>query len=116
MIYHIFYKNLQPDTHVERILEKKIKKVERLLPTFSDDAVKLEISFEKNAKKEEYYTSLTLLLPRKSLRAKEKGFDTLNSMNLAFDELLREIKKFKAHLKGEHNYKTRRMEKKRGEI
>lgn len=114
MIYNIFYKNLEPAKQLEQALSRKISKVEHLLPTFDDDSVKLDISFERNVKKEEYYTSLTLALPRKTLRAKEKGFDIINSMNLAFDEMLREIKKFKALLKREHTYKTRRAEKKQG--
>lgn len=112
MIYNVLYKNLEPMPQVERQLEKKIRKVEDLLPTFDDDAVKLDVAFEKHARREEYYTSLTLSLPRKKLRAKEKGFDAFNAMNTAFDEMLREVKKFKDMLKREHTYKSRRAEKK----
>jgi ribosome-associated translation inhibitor RaiA len=89
-----------------------MQKVQDLLPNFDDDAVKLDISFEKHARREEYYTSLTLAIPRKTLRAKEQGFDVFNSMNAAFDELLREVIKFKDMLKREHTYKARRAEKK----
>lgn len=112
MIYNVFYKNLEPVPQVERQLKKKVKKVEDLLPTFDDDAVKLDVTFEKHARREEYYTTLKLALPRKTLRAKEDGFDAFNSMNAAFNELLREVKKFKDLLKREHTYKTRRAEKK----
>lgn len=112
MICNVLYKNLEPMPQVEEQLEKKVKKVEDLLPTFDDDSVKLDVTFEKHARREEYYTTLTLALPRKTLRAKEKGFDTFNSMNMAFGEILREVKKFKDMLKREHTYKTRRAEKK----
>ena len=112
MIYNVFYKNLQPMPQVETQLEKKIGKIEDLLPTFDDDTVKLDVTFEKHARREEYYTTLTLVLPRKTLRAKEKGFDTFNAMNLAFNGMLREVKKFKDILKREHTYKMRRAEKK----
>ncbi len=112
MIRNILYKNLEPMPQVEKQLEKKVSKVEDLLPTFDDDAVKLDVTFEKHARREEYYTTLTLALPRKTLRAKEQGFDAFNSMNTAFNQLLREVKKFKDKLKREHTYKTRRAEKK----
>lgn len=112
MIYNVLYKNLDSIPQVEKQLEKKVKKVEDLLPTFDDDAVKLDVTFEKHARREEYYTSLTLSLPRKTLRAKDKGFDAFNSMNAAFGGMLREVKKFKDMLKREHTYKMRRAEKK----
>lgn len=112
MIYNVLYKNLKPIPLAEKLLEKKVKKVEDLLPTFDDDAVKLDVTFEKHARREEYYTTLTLSLPRKTLRAKENGFDTFNSMNTAFGAMLREVKKFKDLLKREHTYKMRRAEKK----
>lgn len=112
MIYNVLYKNLEPVPQVEKQLVKKVKKVEDLLPTFDDDAVKLDVTFEKHARREEYYTTLNLSLPRKTLRATEKGFDTFNSMNNAFGEILREVKKFKDKLKREHTYKRRRAEKK----
>ena len=112
MICNVFYKNLEPMPQVEEQLEKKISKIEDLLPNFDDDAVKLEVTFEKHARREEYYTTLTLALPRKTLRAKDQGFDAFNSMNSAFDEMLREVKKFKDLLKREYSYKTRRAEKK----
>ncbi len=112
MICNVLYKNLKPVPQIEQQLEKKINKVEDLLPNFDDDSVKLDVTFEKHARREEYYTTLTLTLPRKKLRAKELGFDAFNSMNSAFNELLREVKKFKDMLKREHTYKTRRAEKK----
>ena len=112
MIYNVLYKNLEPMPQVEEHLEKKIQKVQDLLPTFDDDAVKLDVALEKHARREEYYASLTLAIPRKTLRATEKGFDVFNAMNAAFDELLREVKKFKDMLKREHTYKARRAEKK----
>ena len=112
MIYNVFYKNLEPMPLVEEQLEKKVKKVEDLLATYDDDVVKLDVTFEKHARREEYYTSLTLALPKKTLRATDTGFDSFNSMNNVFEELLREVKKFKDMLKGEHTYKERRAEKK----
>lgn len=111
MIYNVFYKNLEPMPQIEEKLDKKVKKVEDLLPTYDDDSIKLDVTFEKHARREEYYTTLTLALPKKTLRATDTGFDTFNSMNNAFEEMLREVKKFKDLLKGEHTYKDRRAEK-----
>ena len=76
------------------MLEKKVSKLEELLSTFDDDTISLEVTFEKQARREEYYVSLTLSVPKKKLRSKDEGFDAFNAMNLAFDELLREVKKF----------------------
>src|SRR3989337_1527138 len=112
MICNVFYKNLEPMPQVEAMLEKKISKGEELLPTFDDDTVSLEVTFEKHARREEYYAALTLSVPKKKLRAKDQEFDAFNAMNLAFDELLREVKKFKDMMKKEHTYKIRRAEKK----
>lgn len=112
MIFNVFYKNLETMPLVEEQLEKKVKKLEDLLPQYDDDSIKLDVTFEKHARREEYYTALTLALPKKTLRAKETGFDTFNSMNNTFEELLREVIKFKELLKREHTYKTRRAEKK----
>ncbi|MBI4714354.1 MAG: HPF/RaiA family ribosome-associated protein [Nitrospirae bacterium] len=112
MIYHVTYKNMEPMTQVEPILEEKILKIETLLPTFDEDTVSLQVTFERQARREEYYASLTLTLPRGTLRAKDQGFDPLHAMNLAFDEMLREVKKFKdTNMKKEHTYKERRLEK-----
>jgi len=112
MNYTLLYKNIDPVPQVEKLLDKKVQKIDTLLPTFNDDIVALSISFEKHPRKEEYYTALTLTLPRKTLRSKEKGVSLFNSLNLAFDEMIREVKKFKDSLKGEHTYKIRRAEKK----
>lgn len=112
MIYNVFYKKMEPMPQVEAQLEKKVSKLEELLPTFDDDTISLEVTFEKHARREEYYVSLTLALPKKKLRAKDNGFDPFNAMNLAFEELLREVIKFKDLMKKEHTYKVRRAEKK----
>ncbi|MBI5197253.1 MAG: HPF/RaiA family ribosome-associated protein [Nitrospirae bacterium] len=112
MIYHVTYKNMDPVPQVEPVLGEKIKKIETILPTFDADTIALHITFERHARREEYYASLTLNLPRKTLRAKDKGFDIFNAVNLAFDEIIREVKKFKdTTMKKEHTYKERRLEK-----
>jgi ribosome-associated translation inhibitor RaiA len=112
MIYHITYKNLDPIPQVEPALEEKVRKLEGILPTFDEDTLALHAVFERQARREEYYVSLTLDLPRRKLRAKDKGFDPFNAMNLAFDELIREVKKFKdLTMTKEHTYKVRREEK-----
>lgn len=111
MICNIFYKNLEPMPQVEAMLDKKVSKLEELLSTFDDDTISLEVTFEKQARREEYYVSLTLSVPKKKLRAKDEGFDAFNAMNLAFDELLREVIKFKDMMKKENTYKIRRAEK-----
>jgi len=111
MICNVFYKNLEPMPQVEAMLEKKVSKLEELLSTFDDDTISLEVTFEKQARREEYYVSLTLSVPKKKLRSKDEGFDAFNAMNLAFDELLREVIKFKDMMKKENTYKIRRAEK-----
>ena len=112
MIYHVTYKNMDPVPQIEPTLEEKIKKIETILPTFDEDTISLHVTFERHARREEYYASLTLNLPRRTLRAKDTGFDLFNAVNLAFDEILREVKKFKdTTLTKEHTYKVRRLEK-----
>jgi ribosomal subunit interface protein len=112
MIYHVTYKNQEPIPQIEPMLEEKIKKIETILPSFDDDTLALHVTFERHARREEYYTALTLTLPKRKLCAKEKGFDMFHAMNQAFDELIREVKKFKEMMmKKEHTYKERRLEK-----
>lgn len=112
MIYHVTYKNMDAVPQVEPVVNEKVQKVANILPTFDEDTLTLHVTFERHARREEFYASLTLKMPRKTLRAKETGFDLINATNLAFDELIREVIKFKdTIMKKEHTYKERRIEK-----
>lgn len=108
MRYKINYKNLNASQNIEEQILKRQKKIEKLLPSFPEDAVNLHVSVEKHPRKEEFNTTMTLYLPQYAFHAERMERDYVTSINGAFHELERQMKKFKSKLSREKFFKNRR--------
>ncbi len=107
MIREIVHNGIAVDEHTQNALERKIQKLEKMLEKFDPDMVKLRIKFEKHSKREEYNVDIILDLPNKTLRASKRADKLSKAANEAFNSLFREVKKFKAFLRHEPDYKRK---------
>jgi len=83
---------------LEKYIERKIQKLEKLLNHFPQDVVKLHITLERNPNRVEYQASFNLSLPAETLHATEKGDNLFKPLSSATDDLIRQIEKFKSKL------------------
>jgi len=97
----IQHRNFDIPQAVQRLVEKKAQKVQKMLPTFSDDTLDLHVTLEKIPRGSQYKTSVVLTIPQTAIRVEEIDDNPTGSIQTSFDELLRKIKKFKSQLNRE---------------
>ncbi len=107
MRLEIIYKNkevFEEDTIVklEKYMDKKIQKLEKILDNFPQDTISLHISLERNFHREEFKVSFNLSLPSETLHATEEGDNLYSPINSATENIIRQIEKFKSRLRKEH--------------
>jgi putative sigma-54 modulation protein len=104
MRHTLIGKNIEVTAELREFFALKAEKLERLIPTFADDLVTLHATVERNAKRGDYATSLNLHLPQHTLHAEEQSRDLKGAIRAAFDELIRQVDRFKSKLRGEHRW------------
>lgn len=102
MRHTLIGKNLEVTPELREFFASKIAKLDRLIPTFSDHLVSLQAAVEKNLKRGDYSTSLSLHFPQQTLHAEEQSRDLKGAIRAAFDEIIRQVDRFKSKLRGEH--------------
>jgi putative sigma-54 modulation protein len=102
MRHTLIGKNLEVTPELREYFESKLAKLNRLIPTFSDQLVSLQATIEKNLKRNDYATSLSLHLPQHTLHAAAQSHDLKGAIRTAFDEIIRQVDRFKSKLRGEH--------------
>ncbi len=107
MIREIVHNGITVDEHARKAIDRKIQKLEAMLEKFQPDMVKLRMKLNKLNKREEYTVDLILELPNKTLRASKSGDKLSKALNESFNSLIREVKKFKAFLRREPDYKRK---------
>ena len=105
--WNVVARNFSPSPLLQAKLRQKISKLERHLAHFPPDAVHLQIVSQKNLKKTEFTTGLTLRLPSHILRSEKKGADPIQALDLAVKALLRELSGFKSELRHEQAWKRK---------
>jgi ribosomal subunit interface protein len=88
----------------DSFFEAKVVKLDRLVPTFSDHLVSLQATVEKNLKRGDFSTSVSLHFPQQTLHAEEQKRDVQGAIRLAFDEIIRQLDRFKSKFRGEHRW------------
>ncbi len=107
---NIIYKNkdvIEREESIDRIesvIEKKINHLKKLVQSFPDDTVHLQLTIERNSHRQEYYVSLNLFLPPETLHVSENDNSVLHSINLAMDHLEKQIIKLKSKLRREDSF------------
>ena len=100
MRHTLIGKNIELTPDVREYVQSRIDKLHRLIPTFADDLVSLQATLEKNLKRGDHSTSLSLHFPQYTLHAEEQSRDLQGAVRAAFDELIRQVDRFKDKLRG----------------
>ena len=103
-------KNVEITPELREYFESKLEKLDRLTPTFSDQLVSLQAMVEKNLKRNDYSTAFSLHLPHHTLHAEGQSRDLKAAIRTAFDEIIRQMDRFKSKLRGEHRWAAGRPE------
>jgi ribosomal subunit interface protein len=104
MHHTLIGKNIEITPELREYFASKLDKLDRLIPTFADDLVSLQGTLEKNVKRGDYSTSLSLHFPQHTLHAEEQSRDLKGALGGAFAELIRQVDRFKSKLRGEHRW------------
>ncbi len=97
----IQHRNFDIPQTVQRLIERKAQKVQKMLPTFSNDTLDLHVTLEKLPRGSQYGAVVVLTIPQTAIRVEEMADNPTGSVQASFDELLRKIKKFKSQLSRE---------------
>jgi len=112
MEINIFQKSLAPKEEkvFNDYLEKKTPGIKALLSKFAHDAVLLKVTVEKFEKHDAFEVELCLMLPTKSLVAKEASHQITKALDLSKDRLVAQLKKHMDSLRGERSHKGIKQE------
>ena len=110
MKINIVYKNKEliekeeSIARIESIIEKKTNHLGKLVQSFPDDTVHMQLTIERNFHRQEYYVSLNLFLPPETLHVSENDNNVFHSINLSMEHLEKQIKKLKSKLRREDSF------------
>ncbi|MDB6059804.1 MAG: putative sigma 54 modulation protein/ribosomal protein [Verrucomicrobiales bacterium] len=93
--------------HAENLGQKfnnRLDLIKKHLTHFPQGTVHLDISLEKNTKKDWYTAKLHLRLPARILNATKEADNMMTAFDRAADALVREIKSHKSELRGDANW------------
>jgi ribosome-associated translation inhibitor RaiA len=93
---------------IDKEIERRAAKLEKLLNRYEPDLVMLQGSIEKHARKEAYSFTVNLSLPTGTLHAIGDGADVRRSVKAALAEIETQIKKHVALLRKDYEWKRKR--------
>lgn len=95
-------KKIPLNEEVKRIVQEKLKKLEKLLQKFPEDSIKATILLKKRAHQSEddiYVTQLAFYIPSKIFHAHQDGYTLEESVNGAVEDIEDQLKKHKEKMK-----------------
>ncbi len=101
MTVHFSYKHTAKSDDLEKLLQRRVDKINRLLPKFAPDLVSLHGTLELRTAREGFATSLNLRLPIGQIYSAERGSTAPVSIRAAFDDLERQLQREKELLRGD---------------
>jgi ribosome-associated translation inhibitor RaiA len=109
---HIRYYGVPERQPIIHEVSRQALRLDRHLKKFDPDLVDLRLSLTRRLRPRPFFlASVTLYLPSTQLHAGEEAARPVVAVKHAFAELLRELKRFKAKLRGEG--KRRRVSRRR---
>src|SRR5579862_6444831 len=102
MEHNIEYKDFEPDEKIKELIDQLTSKLEKNTKLFSPELPYLRLFIELIPVHKLYRISITLELPGKTLAAKHEEHDLKAGLRSAFEEIDRQLKKYKDSLRGEH--------------
>jgi len=110
---HVSYRGVSEREPIVHELRRQGTKLDRRLKKFNPDLIDLHVSLERRVGRVILFVaSVTLYLPSAQLNAREEAARPVIALKHACAELLRELMKFQARLRGED--KLRRLSRRRG--
>lgn len=108
---NIEFKQFEPRNGTRELIDQLIKKVEKRIKKFPENAVFLRVLVEHNATRKRYPVSITLEVPGKTLATKEERHDLDETLRDAFAEIERQLDRYRGKLYGEQWKRPARREK-----
>src|SRR6266850_2415021 len=101
MNHNVEFRGFEPEKRVCKLIEDLATKVERKTKNFSPDMTYLRVLVEESSARNLYHVSITLKLPGKTLASKEERHNLNETIQEAFAEIERQLKTYKASVRGE---------------
>ena len=105
MQIHFSYHNVPRTTPLDKVIQSRIQKLEKLLVRFAPDLVHLHGMLESNGKHKYSVCSLNLALPTGQIHSREEGSNVLTDLQSCFDHLEGQLKKHKQALRREESWR-----------
>jgi putative sigma-54 modulation protein len=99
---NLSFKNLEPSDRLKEYVEKKMVKIERLLPNIQEADV--DLSFAKSARNAEdrYVAQITIRAKSCILRTEERSNEIMTSIDSAMDKMHHQIERYKSRKQRSH--------------
>jgi RNA polymerase sigma factor (sigma-70 family) len=105
MTHNEEFKSFEPDEQIQRLIRNRISKLENKLQPLLSDSAFLKIFVEGNAARKLYHVTVTLDVHGKTIAAKEEAHAAALPIKAAFDEVERQVQKYKEALRHERLWK-----------
>jgi len=102
------YKHVEAHQPLEKEMERRIKKLGKLLQSYEPDLAQLHAVFSKNGRADEFVCALTLSLPTGTLHVSGTGAKAIAGCKQAFSELESQLKKHQSRLRKDYEWKRKR--------
>jgi ribosome-associated translation inhibitor RaiA len=104
----ISYKNVESHKPVEVEVERQVRKLEKLLKSYSPDLLQMHGAFTKNPRTDEITFALNLSMPGGTLHAAGTAAKLRTSLKKSFSELEAQVKKHQEKLRKDYEWKRKR--------
>lgn len=101
MRYHIMAPNIELSDQMQANLMGKLQKIERFVQRFPPDTVDVDVTVDRHQRTQDFVVSLRLGLTGTVLVAKEQAPGLEQAAIAAVDDVLDQLKRYKAKLRGE---------------
>ncbi len=107
MNLHFSFKQTRKTDAIDKLVARRVGKVNKLLGTFNPDLVHLHGTLSEPNPREGFVTSLNLRLPIGQIQSTHAAKTASSSLRAAFDDLERQINKEKELLRGDGKHMAR---------
>jgi ribosomal subunit interface protein len=110
MNVHFSYKNCQSTADLQRVMDRHIGKLARLLKVYNEDMIHFKGSLTQGAAKggQDFEASVNLRLPTGQVHGRETSGDAAKALRIAFEEVERQLKQHKELVRHESDWKRKR--------
>ena len=111
MQVHFSYHNVPRTSPMDKVIQARLQKLEKLLSRFNPDLVHLHGTLESNGVHQNTVCSLNLALPTGQLHSRQPGDNLVTDLQTCFDNLEEQIKKHMQALRREESWRRDRVKR-----